>query len=420
MKTQPRTTDQPGPAANAADGQGRSARRDGFLFCLKVFLGARVVLLLLGLIAVAVLPHVAPGGANVPGLSTLPGPVDVPGWPAQAITGGWHNLATMWERFDALWFLRIASGGYSSGDGSAAFFPLFPMVVRGLSWLIGGHPLAAGLIVSNAAALGATVALYELTRSEFSVATARASVLFLTFFPTAFFLVAPYTESLFLLLALASMFAARRSKWWLAGLAGGLAALTRNLGVLLVVPLAIEAVHQAVERRPRRFDPRALWALAPALGLGLYLWFWQHVSGDWLAPIHQQASWQKELASPWWTLGEATRDAYRYIGIYAGGYHLLDWLIVVPVLIAAVVAMARFRPSFAAYTWVLLLPPLFYVYAERPLMSFPRFALVAFPMYWVFARWTEGGHARREIALAGSGALLGLLFVLFVNWYYVF
>jgi hypothetical protein len=326
----------------------------------------------------------------------------------------------MWERFDALWFLRIAEHGYRSNDGSAAFFPLFPMLMRALSWVLGGRPLAAGLIISNVAALGATVMLYELTRTELSERTARASVLFLTFFPTAFFLVAPYSESLFLFLALVSLYAARRSKWWVAGMAGALAALTRNLGVLLAVPLAIEAVHQAVERRPRRLDPRALWVAGPAVGIGLYFWFWHHVSGDWLAPVHQQAQWQKELASPWWTIAEATRDAYRFVGAYAGGYHLMDWVIAVPVLVAAAASMAWFRPSFAAYTWVLVLPPLFYVFAARPLLSFPRYVMVAFPIFWVFARWTERSRVRREIALGASAALMGLLFVLFVNWYYVF
>jgi hypothetical protein len=392
---------------------------EGFLYCLKVFLGVRVILLVLGLIAVAVLPHAPAGGATPPELGLVPGPVGVPGWPAHEIAAGWSNLVTVWERFDALWFLRTAADGYRTGDGSAAFFPLYPMLVRAASWLVGGHPLAGGLIVSNTAALGATIALYELTRTEISVRAARGSVLFLSFFPTSFFLVAPYSESLFLLLAVVALLAARRSRWWLAGTAGALAALTRNLGILLVVPLAVEAVHQAWERSPRRLRPEALWALAPATGLVVYLWFWSNLSGDWLAPIHQQASWQRVLVTPWWTVIEASRDAYRFIGIYAGGYHLLDWLIAVPVLAAATVVVLRFRPSFGAYTLAMVLPPLFYVFRDRPLMSFPRFALVAFPILWAFARWTER-RGRREVALAASAALMGLLFVLFANWYYVF
>jgi Gpi18-like mannosyltransferase len=401
------------------DGRARSEWFEGFLYCIKVFLGVRVILAVLGLIAVAVIPHVPPGGTSSPVLGQVPGPVDVPGWPAHEITAGWHNLVTVWERFDALWFLRIAADGYRSHDGSAAFFPLFPMLVRGVSWLIGGHPLAGGLIVSNGAALGATVALYELTRTEISERVARGSVLFLSFFPTSFFLVAPYSESLFLLLAVVALLAARRSRWWLAGVAGALAALTRNLGVLIAVPLAVEALLQARERRPSRLRPEALWGLAPVAGLAVYLWFWRDLSGDWLAPIHQQSGWQRVLVTPWWTLIEATRDAYRFIGIYPGGYHLLDWVIAVPILVAAIVSAVRFRPTYTAYALVMLVPPLLYVFRDRPLMSFPRFALVAFPILWVFSRWTDRG-SRRHVALAASAGLMGLLFVLFANWFYVF
>src|SRR5262249_29160432 len=56
----------------------------------------------------------------------------------------------------------------------------------------------------------------------------------------SFILFAPYTESLFLLLSVASLLMARRRQWWLAGLAGGLAALTRQQGLFLIVPLAWE------------------------------------------------------------------------------------------------------------------------------------------------------------------------------------
>jgi hypothetical protein len=205
-----------------------------------------------------------------------------------------------------------------------------------------------------------------------------------------------------------------------AGVAGALAALTRNIGVLLVVPLAVEAAHQMWERRPRRFDPRSLWVVGPAVGLGVYLWFWQRLSGDWLAPLHQQEGWQRDPTAPWNTLGSATQDAWEFLGIYPGGYHLVDWVVAVPVLLAAIGVAAWFRPTYTAYVWAGILAPLAFIFADRPLMSFPRFALPLFPVYWAFARWTEHRRVRRELLLAASASLMGLLFVLFANWLYVF
>ncbi|HEX6382326.1 MAG TPA: mannosyltransferase family protein, partial [Acidimicrobiia bacterium] len=203
----------------------------GIRYCLAVFLSVRVALSVLALLAVALLPHSSAIGEA----AGIPVPVNVPGWPAPTITPGWHNLITAWERFDALWFLRIATAGYTPGDGSAAFFPLYPMLIRVLSPVLGGHPLAAGLLISNAAFLGALVVLYFLSSSEFDEQVARRTILYLTIFPSAYFFLAPYSESLFLLLVVSSLWAARRGKWWLAGVAGALAAATRNVGVLLVL-----------------------------------------------------------------------------------------------------------------------------------------------------------------------------------------
>src|SRR4029077_4325563 len=126
---------------------------------------------------------------------------------------GWGNLFTGFERFDALWYLRIASRGYAPHDGSAAFFPLFPVVTRWVSSLLGGHPFGAAMLVANAAFLGALMMLYVLGRDALSEFSSRISVLFVAVFPTSFFLGSPYSESLFLLLVLVSLWGARRRRW---------------------------------------------------------------------------------------------------------------------------------------------------------------------------------------------------------------
>lgn len=395
--------------------------RDGLWYCLKVFLAVRVALAAVALVGVALLPGFSGVSAEVrETLPLVPTPVDVPGWPAHPVTPGWHNLVTAWERQDALWFLRIADGGYAADDASAVFFPLYPMVVRAVSLPLGGHPLPAALLVSNAAFLGALMGLYVLTRNELSDRLARRTVLYAAMFPTAFFFLAPYSESLFLLLVVGSFWAARRARWEIAGILGAMAALTRNVGILMVIPLALEAVHQARAHPSNRSPVRGvLWALAPAAGTSVYLLFWRLESGDWLAPLHRQANWQRELGNPLVTLWHGTRDAFRFVGLYPGGYHLLDWVIAVAVLIAAGYALVRFRPSYGAFAWALILVPLASEYAGRPLIAFTRYALPIFPVYWAFARWTEGHPIRHELLVGISALLLGLMTLLFVNWYYV-
>jgi Mannosyltransferase (PIG-V) len=381
----------------------RARIRRGLLYCLGVFVAMRVGLTLIALVAAAV-------------LEPLPA-VGVPGWPAPPSDPGWHVLVTSWERFDGLWFLSIAANGYVDGNGSAAFFPGYPVLIRALSPILGGHPLAAALLISNLAAFGSMVVLYFLTASELDEGAARRTVIYLAVFPTAFFLVAPYSESLFLLLALLSLWAARRGRWAIAGLAAAGASATRSVGLLLVVPLVAEALAQRRRPGPGR---RLAWSAVALIGVGAYALFWQVVAGDPLAPLHQQATWQREAAWPPTTVLRATYEAWRFPGLYPGGYHLLDWLIVVPALVAGVWVARRTRAAFGLYTWLSILAPLAFAFEPRPFMSVPRFLVLVFPILWAFAAWAPKRRGIHEAVVAGFAGLQVLMLVLFVNWYYVF
>jgi Gpi18-like mannosyltransferase len=387
----------------------RRETREGLVYAQKVFAGVRMGLLMLGLVSVALVPLAPPVH-----------PVSVPGWIAHPMPDpGWQNVFTAWERFDGLWFLRIAAEGYRSADGSAAFFPLYPLVTRAVSFLIGGHPFAAALIVSNASFAGALCMLYVLTASEISDRVARTTVLFVSLFPTSFFFVAPYSESLFLLLAVTAFWGARTRRWAIAGIAGALAALTRNVGIVLAPALLVEAVHQRLERRGSML-PGVAASAAVGLGTLSYLGYWAARTGDWLAPIHEQADWERVATWPWMTLVKGTEYAFRYVGNTNGGYWLIDWLVVVPMLVASAWALFRFRPSYCVYVWASLLVPLSYVFRDRPLMSMPRFVLPLFPAFWALAEAADWGRIPRTAVVAVGAASLGLLTLLFVNWYYIF
>ena len=402
-----KTEERPVPAEEIEAESERARIRRGLRYCLWVFLGMRLGLSLLALAGVALLPTLEPVG--------------VPGWAAHETTQGWHNLVTAWERFDALWFLRIADSGYSLADQSAVFFPGYPLTIRFVSTLLGGHPLAAGLLVSHLATFGSMVLLYFLTASEWGERVARRSVLYLAVFPTSFFLLAPYSEALFLFLVLSALWAARRGRWELAGLAGIGASATRNIGVLLVLPLLVEAVHQFRERRELGPLVRgAAWSLVAAGGAVAYLIFCQQFYGEWSAPLTQQSTWQRESTFPLGTVLAGTVEAFRFVGRYPGGYHLLDWLLVMPALVAAGWVVVRARPMYGIYVVMSLLAPLSYAFLPRPFMSIPRFLLPLFPLLWAVAVWAERRKGVHEAFLALSGALLGVMLLLFVNWYYVF
>ncbi len=379
--------------------------RDGLRPCLITFIALRVGLVILAAIAMGVIP--AREG------------VDVPGWLAGSIDQGWGGVFTAMERQDALWFLRIATSGYEATDGSAAFFPLYPLVVRVVSWTVGGHPLLAATLVSNAAFFGSLLVLYDLTVREFSEAVARRTIVYLAVFPSAFFFLAPYSESLFLLLSLLAFRQARLDRWPSAALAGALAALTRSIGIVLVPALLIMAFDR-YRANGGRLGPRVASAIAVALGPIAYFAWWGIAHGEALAPLRAQENWQRVVAFPLVSLWRATLMAFGGFGVVDPAYWIIDLLVAGVVIVALAVGWRRLPLPYLIYALGCLLIPLSYPFEPRPLLSVPRFVAVIFPAFWVIADATERHRLPSTAVVACFAAGLGLSATLFMNWWYIF
>ena len=350
----------------------------------------------------------------------LPIPPDQPatdaGFPPPSLDGGWHVLFTGTQRQDALWYLRLATDGYAPGDPSAAFFPLYPWLVRVVAFLPGIGPLAAGLLVSNAAFVGALVMLHALTRLEFrgDPDAARRSIRYLAIFPTAFFFLAPYTESLFLFLSLLAFWWARKDRWGFAAAAAAFAALSRSVGVLLVLALAVEAIHQW-RREGRSLAPRLGAAAATVLGPLAWFAWWQVRFGDFWAPLDAQRNWDRVSTLPWDTVADAVGHAWGF-----RGHWLLDVAVVALAVIGVVLSIPRVRPSYLTYAGASLLLPLLASYPARPLISMPRFVMVVFPFAWGYADAVARRWIPDALVTAVFAGGFGLMATLFVAWQYVY
>ncbi|MBI3455129.1 MAG: hypothetical protein HY002_05010 [Candidatus Rokubacteria bacterium] len=217
--------------------------------------------------------------------------------PTQAYLGKNLSVAT-WVRWDAWWYLSVVERGYwfdPQGQSNVAFFPLFPALIKALSALI-GNPVVAGLLIANAAAVGATVALWVWVRDQAGPAAAERAVLWLLVFPFSFFFHTIYAESVFFLLVTLGFIAARRGNWPMAGVWGGLAAATRPMGVLLLPAFAWDLIEGwRTGRTPTAVD--VLGVLLVPLGLGTYiayLWvalgnplaFWDAHGAGWNVRLH--------------------------------------------------------------------------------------------------------------------------------------
>jgi hypothetical protein len=378
-------------------------------YCGGVYLSVRIALFLLAAAAWGLTSEqasVAPDGATV------------------TLSNGWHNAITGWNKQDSLWFLHIAQHGYSASDNSAAFYPAYPALIRLVSYLCFGNFLVAAYLVSNLALLAALLVLYRLTEREYDLATARRAVLYLCLFPTAFFLFDTYSEALFLLAAVSCIALARRGRWGWAGVAGIGATLTRSVGVVLVLALAAEAIHQMVEDRRvgRATGRRALAVTALRLGasalplacIGGYLLYWQLRFHDWYRSISiERTAWGHLFTLPWRTLWEAWRLAWRYAPAGGQGWWMLDFALIAAGLVLGIWVALRARPVYAVYTWGSMLYFLCAAWPQRPLMSDPRYLVPIFPLAWALARLGRrpGAHEAVVALSAASMAITGWLFL---------
>jgi Gpi18-like mannosyltransferase len=319
-----------------------------------------------------------------------------------------HALLAVWGRWDAVHYLDIATQGYQGTD--MAFFPLYPLLIRIVGALAGNH-LIAGLLISNASFFFGLLYLYKLLEHEYDRGVARRAIFYVSIFPTAVFFSAVYTESLFFMLTVAAFYYMRGHRWWLAGIFGFFAALTRVEGILLVVPFLIEWWSQDRGLGVRALSDLAAAALIP-VGLAIYMAYLWVLRADPLYFSHVQIHWNRHLAAPWVSVANAFHKLHGSGQLVAHqSLEIAFTFLMITVLIAGWHAL---RPSYIAYMALSILVPM----STSNLMSMPRFALVLFPMFAILARWGERSWVNNVI-LAFSLPLLGLFTVLFADWYWV-
>jgi hypothetical protein len=350
----------------------------------------------------------------------------------------------LWAHWDGEHYVALAAGGYLQPpyDVSPAFFPLYPLLMRSFGELFGG-PLSLGalslwgVLISLAALPFALYFVYRIAEDGWGEQTARRTILLLCFFPTTFFFNAAYTESLFLALSAACLWAVRVRKDLLLGCAlAGFATATRNVGIFLVVPLVYEWVRGGLWWRGYGWwRGVGCLALAPSglLWYAAYLWL---RSGNPLLFYTEQQRWGREATDPLSTLrnalvqgGEDLRGLFDsrlwadpslgrivdHVGAANDAYNLMFLGIALTLLLVGL----RVLPfSLSAYSFLLVLPPTFFGTPQGPLMGLPRYVLVAFPLFIVLGVLLED---RRLLGgwLVLSGAASLVLCALFVSWRFV-
>ncbi|MET0614167.1 MAG: mannosyltransferase family protein [Thermoleophilaceae bacterium] len=338
-------------------------------------------------------------------------------------------------RWDSVWYLTIADSGYGGSTARAAFFPLYPLLVRGVGTVFGGSHAAlliAAFLVSLAAFVAALTLLYRLTELELGRRLARPVLLLLAVFPAAVYFGAPYSESLFLLLAVGAFYAARTGYWAWAGACAGLASATRSAGLFLLLPLVLIWW----DARPRRAGDAA-WLLLAPLGIAAYAAWLGLVEGDALRFLDVQEAWSRHLAVPLAGAWDGLVAAYDGVRQLASGSRTpvyfdkaagdpfriaaINVMLFATLVFAVTACVGVFRRLPRAYgVWVAasLLLPLTLPVTPQPLMSLPRFVSVLFPVFMWLAVVCEERRVT-DLVVAGSAVGLGLFTAQYASWHWI-
>ena len=307
-------------------------------------------------------------------------------------------LTAPWWRWDTIWYLKIAEHGYAD-YGTTAFLPLYPLLIRGLGVLLGGHLLLAALLISTIASFGALLCLYRLAEKLSQVPqVAPWTVLAAVLLPVSFFLMAGYTEAVFLWLTFGALLAWMEGRWGWFALLAALATLTRHQGILLAllaVPLCLRALWEMLRKR----SARAAWGaqmrlLEKALAVGLagpvaYLG-WVLVVGLLLrAPL----PWEPLAASNGWNLhytwpgagivADLSMLVQPALAVRLGlglSTLLLDALAALLTGAALLVVARRLPPELLLYAWAMWCLALVKVQSQGLTVSAARYLLPLLPL----------------------------------------
>jgi hypothetical protein len=284
-----------------------------------------------------------------------------------------YALLGVWERFDTLWYTQISRHGYEN-PAPTVFYPLYPGLIRGISFVTHSD-LAAALLIATAASFFLFWGALRLFELDYPANTALRAVLLWVVWPASFAFFAGYPDSLLCALTVWSIYFARSSRWLPAGALGVLAGCTKAVGCFTALPL----LWIAWKRRERG---GLIAAVACVSGVACF--------EAWLAVSHfppaaqvYRKYWATSTVAPWTSLAEAIR------ALAHGGDRLLLLNLGIFAIVGAAALMPAVRFEYKIYAIAAMC--LFLTKHTQPLLqSTTRYSLSLFAAYPVLSARFQG------------------------------
>jgi hypothetical protein len=328
-----------------------------------------------------------------------------------------RELFDVLKAWDGDWYLAIAENGYdhvpdrfidAAGHRSRttplAFFPLYPMLIRGLSYVTGGDALAAALVISLIAGCLASVAIFRI--GQIVDPRPKTGLLLVALWagaPMAITLSMAYTEALFTALAAWALLGVLRRQWLMAGLCTALAGLVRPSASVLVGVVGLAALI-TLFREHRSWRAAVCAVLCP---LGMLGW-WGYVANE----TGSLTGWFDIQRAGWFSYIDFGGETLEFFGdILDSGNSLMETVTMLMVIVAVVLAILIVRARIPWPLWGYGAGTVFMVVVTAGInYSKSRFLIPAFPLLIPVAH----GLANRKTS---TMTWTTIAFVLFGSWF---
>ncbi|HOQ00413.1 glycosyltransferase family 39 protein [Acetivibrio clariflavus] len=305
-------------------------------------------------------------------------------------TGFLESFDSMWNKWDSIHYLNLAQNGYST-DGENAklivFYPFYPLLIR-IAAVMFKNYLVSGVVVSNLCLGVGCYYLYKLVKIDFDEETAFRSVKYMLIYPFSFFFGIAYTESTFVALSIMALYYMRKNKWFLAGICGFLAALTKNQGIILVIPAAMEYVisNQVFDELRKKnlknilksFFAKGIYILMIPLGTLVYFMINEILFGNWNEfLVYQNKYFGNSFGNVFKNIKRITQSAISPEDTFRLTYWIPFILSFLLVIFLIFYSIGRLRISYSAYMLVFLLIS----FSPSFLLSGARYILSLAPIY---------------------------------------
>jgi Gpi18-like mannosyltransferase len=319
------------------------------------------------------------------------------------------NLTSLHARWDSFWYLGIAQDGYSLdynpwGLYNIVFFPLYPLLIKIVSFFTAGNFALVGWLISILFLFLALVYLFKITKKFHPEIDSYLPIIFLLIFPTAFFLNAVYTESLFLFLSLACFYYGLKKRFVWSGIFGLLASLTRVSGILLFIPIAWEYLKTNDFKLKSVLNVKFLPLFFIPLGTFCFFLYHYFKFGNFLLFFEIQKNWGRTFS--------IEKGHFDFFSNPAIVNFSLDVFFVIFSLTITFFVFKKLRTSYGLYMLATIIVPL----GTGTFMSVGRYILILFPTYILLAS-IKNQYLKQVWALI-SILFLALYIILFVNNYW--